>query len=276
MIASLEMTGARVIGIPTDADGLDLEALERVLVRHPVKLVALQTICQNPTGRHLAQERRRRLIELARERSFFVLEDGVYSRSGFGGAVPPSLRGEAPAHVIYADSVSKTIGGGLRIGWLAARGPIFNRLVSLKMMTDLHTSTFDQQLVARYLASGHYRHLLDAQRGLYRSRADALLAALEEQLPGELQLLEPLGGHNVWATFRQRIDERAFYTEALRLGVAVTPGGAALVERSQQASMRLSFSLADEEQLREGAIRLAAAFRAVLRAERFGTTSPVV
>jgi DNA-binding transcriptional MocR family regulator len=275
-LTSLEGTGARVIGIPTDADGLDVDALERVLHRHPVKLVALQPVCQNPTGRHLSAARRQRLLSLARERSFFVLEDGVYGRLPFArGEAPPSLRGEAPCHVIYVDSVSKTIGGGLRIGWIAAEGPVFNRLVALKMMSDLHTSTLDQHVVARYLASGHYDQLLAGQRALNRVRATALTAALERHLPDEYQLFEPLGGHSVWLTFRRRIDEQALHAEALRQGVTVTPGRAALVEPSQQTSLRLSFSLADEEQIDEGVDRLATAFRAVLRAERFGTTVAV-
>ena len=159
-----------MIGIPTDADGFDVDALERVLARHPVKLVALQPACQNPTGRHLAGERRERLLELARERSFFVLEDGVYARLTFDGEPPAPLRGQAPGHVIYVDSLSKTVGGGLRIGWVAARGPIFNRLVALKMSSDLNTSPLDQRIAARYLASdGHERLLAQARVDLPRA-----------------------------------------------------------------------------------------------------------
>src|SRR4051794_24737318 len=101
ILSSFEATGARVLGIPSDADGFDVEALERVLARYPVKLVALQPACHNPTGRHLAADRRERLIELARERSFFVLEDGVYARLTFDGDPPAPLRGQAPGHVIY-------------------------------------------------------------------------------------------------------------------------------------------------------------------------------
>jgi len=274
-LVSLEATGARVIGIPCDADGLDVEALERVVARYPVKLVALQPSCQNPTGRHLSPERRRRLLELARERSFFVLEDGVYSRLPFQGDSPQPLRAEAAGHVIYVDSVSKTLGGGLRIGWIAARGPVFNRLVALKMASDLHTASLEQHVVARYLASGRHERLLDVLQPLYAGRAAALQAALELQLGGEYDLLEPLGGHSLWLTLRRRVDEGALYAEALRQGVSFTPGSAALVEQSQRTSIRLSFSLADEEGLAEGARRLAAAFRAVLRAERFGATAPV-
>jgi DNA-binding transcriptional MocR family regulator len=275
ILSSFEATRARVIGIPTDADGLDVDALERVLSRHPVKLVALQTACQNPTGRHLSDARRKRLLELARERSFFVMEDGVYSRLAFDGDPPTPLRCRAPGHVIYVDSLTKTTGGGLRIGWLAARGPIFNRLVALKTATDLNTSALDQRIAAHYLATAGHERVLAEARPLYRARADALVAALERHLPGEYDASDPLGGHNLWLTLKRRIDERALYAEALRQGVSFTPGYAVLAEESQRASMRLCFSVEDEATLDEGIRRLAVAHRAVLRADRFSATAPV-
>jgi DNA-binding transcriptional MocR family regulator len=274
-IGSLEASGARVIGIPCDDDGLDIHALRHVLTRHPVKLVALQPSCQNPTGRHLTEARRRDLVALARERSFFVLEDGVYADLVFAGAAPRALRCEASAHFVYTGSFSKTLGGGLRIGWVAARGPIFNRLVALKTGTDLNTSPFDQNVMARYLELGSYEPLLERLGGFYARRAEALIAALDRHLPGEVDVVEPLGGHNVWVTFRRRVSEQALYAEALRRGVSITPGTSVLVEPSTRTCLRLSFSLSSEEQLDEGAKRLAAAFRAVLRDQPYAATSPV-
>src|ERR687889_693313 len=154
LLSSLRATGARVIGVPFDRDGLDLDVLEQVLARHEVKLCALQTATQNPTGRDLSPERRERLSKLARERNFFVLEDGVYSDVRFDGESPPPLRSLAPGHVIYCDSMSKTVGGGLRMGWLAARGPVFDRLALLKLATDFHSNTLSQHITARFLEAG--------------------------------------------------------------------------------------------------------------------------
>jgi DNA-binding transcriptional MocR family regulator len=275
MIASLEASGARVIGIPSDHDGLDIQALRHVLTRHAVKLVALQPSCHNPTGRHLSEPRRRELVALARERSFFVLEDGVYADLVFAGAPPRALRSEASAHFVYTGSFSKTLGGGLRIGWVAARGPIFNRLVALKTATDLNTSPFDQRVMARYLELGSYEQLRERLGPFYARRAEALIAALDRHLPGEVDVVEPLGGHNLWLTFRRRVGEQALYAEALRRGVSITPGASVLVEPSTRTCLRLSFSLRSEEQLDEGAKRLAAAFRAVLRDAPYATTAPV-
>jgi DNA-binding transcriptional MocR family regulator len=275
ILSSFEATGARVIGIPWDADGFDVHALERVLARYPVKLVALQPACHNPTGRHLSVERRERLLALARERSFFVLEDGVYARLAFDREPPAPLRGQAPGHVIYVDSLSKTVGGGMRIGWAAARGPVFNRLVALKLANDLNTSPLDQRIAACYLATDGHERLLAEARVRYALRAAALRAALERHLAGEYEASEPLGGNNLWLTLKRRVDERALYSEALRQGVSFTPGHSVLAEESQRASMRLTFSLADEETLDEGIRRLAVALRAVLRADRFAATAPV-
>jgi DNA-binding transcriptional MocR family regulator len=177
--------------------------------------------------------------------------------------------------VIYVDSLSKTAGGGLRIGWVAARGPVFNRIVALKLATDLNTSPLDQRIAARYLADDRHDRLLAEARERYRGRAVALRAALDRHLEGEYDASEPLGGNNLWLTFKRRIDERALYGEALRQGVSFTPGHSVLAEESQRAGMRLSFALVDEETLDEGIRRLAIAFRAVLRADRYAATAPV-
>ena len=123
-LASLKATCARVLPLPVDDDGPDIDALERILARHEIKLVALQAPCANPTGADLSPRRRDRLIELARTREFFVLDDGVYATIRFEGEPLARLRERAASHVIYCDSLSKTIGGGLRVGWIAASGPV--------------------------------------------------------------------------------------------------------------------------------------------------------
>jgi 2-aminoadipate transaminase len=274
-LASLRATGARLIGIPVDADGLDVDALERVLARHEVKLCALQTSCHNPTGCDLSPERRERLAQLAVERNFFVMEDGVYSDVRFEGKPVPALRQEAPGHVLYVNSLSKTVGGGLRIGWIAARGPVLDRLAMLKLESDFFTAALTQHIAARWLASGAYeRHVKDTIP-FYRERRDALLAALERHLAGEYRTQVPRGGHHLWVTLTRPLDERSLYSEALRHGVAFTPGGALTVERRSQTSLRLSFSLLDPDELDEGVRRLSRAIRELRRRTRLSRAAPV-
>lgn len=275
ILSSLRAAGARVIGVPFDGDGLDVDALERVLARHEVRLCALQTACQNPTGRDLSPERSARLVELAVERNFFVMEDGVYADLRFEGEVTRPLREAAPGHVIYLDSLSKTVGGGLRLGWLAARGPVLERLTALKLASDFHTATLPQHIGALYLTSGGYERQLAATLPFYRERRDALMAALERHLAGEYRADTPHGGHHVWVTLARSIDERSLYSEALRHGVTFTPGGVVMPERRAQTSLRLSFSLLDPDELDEGVRRLARALREVRRSERHRASVPV-
>ena len=264
-LVSMQATGARVLGVPYDEQGIDVEALEAILARHEVKLVSVQSGSQNPTGQDMSPERAERLLELARERSFFILEDGVYCTVRFGTPEPSRLRSRAPDHVIYVDSLSKTIGGGLRLGWVAASGEVRRRLTELKLATDYHTPVLTQHLAQRWLASGaHDRHLRRIN-SVYARRCAAMLESVQRRLADDMVAIPPKGGHHVWAAFRRPLDERLLLSEALRQGVSFTPGGATTVEGDGLMGLRLSFSLLDEERIDEGIRRLAAAVRAVQR-----------
>ncbi len=275
MMTALRGTGAKVIGVPVDGDGFDVDALERLLARHEVKLVGLQSACQNPTGTNLSEARRQRLAELAVERNFFVLEDRVYADMRFEGPFVRSLRELAPAHVLYINSLSKVVGGGLRSGWVAARGPVRDRIAMLKLEADFHSPTLIQHIVARWLRTGAYDRHVERTIPFYRKRRDALLAALERHMPGEYRVDVPHGGHHLWVTLNRALDERALYGEAARHGVTFTPGGAVTAERRSQTSFRLSFSMLDPEQLDEGARRLGRAIREVRRRAHRAVAAPM-
>src|SRR5918999_533805 len=199
MMTALRGTRARVIGVPVDEDGFDVEALERLLARHEVKLVGLQTACQNPTGRNLS-----------------VLEDRVYADMNFEGRFVRSLRELAPGHVLYVNSLSKVVGGGLRTGWVAARGPVRERIATLKLDADFHSPTLIQHIAARWLATGAYERHVKKTIPFYRERRDALLASLERHLAGEYHVDPPAGGHHLWVTLARPLDERAELDEGVR------------------------------------------------------------
>jgi DNA-binding transcriptional MocR family regulator len=271
-LSSLKATGARVLPLPVDEEGPDVDALERILARHEIKLVAVQASCANPTGADLSPRRRERLVELARTRGFFILDDGVYATIRYEGAPLRRLRELAPSHVIYVDSLSKTIGGGLRVGWIAASGPVFDRLVQLKLDSDIHTAALPQHLGERYLRGDRHDRLLAKAIPVYRRRRDTLLHALERHLGNDATWTVPAGGHNIWLTLNDPVDERALYVEALREGVSFLPGGAIQAEKSSRTSMRLSFGLVEPELHDEAVRRLAVALRAVRRRGRSSAT----
>ncbi|HEX2085011.1 MAG TPA: PLP-dependent aminotransferase family protein [Solirubrobacteraceae bacterium] len=274
-VSSLEATGARVLPMPVDADGPDVEAIARVLARHEVKLVALQTSCQNPTGAEMSAERRERLLALARERSFFVVEDAVYAGLRFDGPRVRALRAEAPAHVVHVESLSKTVAGGLRVGWIAAQGPVLARLAHLKMNSDLHSPALTQLIAAELLRGEGYDEHVRRSAAIYRGRRDAMIEALERHLGDAATWTVPAGGHNLWVTLDRPVDERLLYAEALREGVTFLPGGATQVEPAARTSLRLSFSIVPPERFDEAARRLARALRAVHRRARVAATGMV-
>jgi DNA-binding transcriptional MocR family regulator len=263
VIRAIRAAGARVVPVPVDDDGLQVDALEALLAREEVRALAIQPRHHNPTGRDLSSGRRGQLLELARRHGFFIVEDGIYGEIRLEPGGSRSLRADAPAHVIYTDSLSKSVGGGLRAGWVAASGPVLERIVAEKRSDDIHTPVLTQLTAARYLASGAYAEQVERAREHYRRGRDILLDAVAEHLGPIAHYPAPLGGGHVWITLDTPVSEQELVDEARRQGVAYAPGGAMRIERSPELSMRLSYSYLDEASLREGVARLAAALRAV-------------
>ncbi len=274
-INAITATGASLMPVPVDSDGLDVDALEQLVRRRQIKLLALQPRLHNPTGRDLSPERRRRLLELARREGFFVVEDGVYADLRFDGEPRRALRMEDPAHVIYVSSLSKTTSPGLRIGWIASRGPVQERIVAAKRSAELNTPLLPELALARLMAEGGYAEQLEAAIPFYRERCEVLFEAVESQLGGIARVQRPLGGGHLWLTLPDSFDERDVYEEAHRQGVSLLPGAAMMPERPRGAYARLSFGYLDPPELREGAKRLAATLRAVGRASRQREALPV-
>ncbi|HKJ36827.1 MAG TPA: PLP-dependent aminotransferase family protein [Solirubrobacterales bacterium] len=268
VIAASRMAGANVLPVPTDDDGLDVDALEHLLARHEIRLVSLQPRLQNPTGRDLAPERRARLIELSRRHGFFILEDAVYSHLRFDGTDDGALRPLAPERVIFVQSLSKTVSPGLRVGWMIASGPVRERLVQQKRHDDMNSAPLTQQIAARYLAAGDYEPQLERAIAVHRRGLEAATAAVDSHLGGFVELVhEPLGGAHLWLALRDPLDERVLYREAVAAGVNFMPAGAAMPERPERTFLRISYSYLDPDRLREGVRRLGVAIRAARRAE---------
>jgi 2-aminoadipate transaminase len=275
MLEALRATGATVMPVDVDEHGFNVTALEQLLRGHEVRLVALQPRGHNPTGRDMAQERRTRLLELAARHGFFVLEDAVYADLRYEGAEQGSLRASDPAHVIYVDSLSKTVAPGLRAGWIAASGTVLDRIIAEKRDDDAHSATLPQQVAARFLAAGHYPSQVAHARQLYRARRDALLEALDAELRGIATFMHPSAGGHVWVTLEHPRDDQELYRAALAAGVSYIPGPAMLVEPPTATHLRLSFTSVTPERLREGVRRLARTIRAQPTAPRHRHTLPV-
>jgi 2-aminoadipate transaminase len=264
---------AEVRHVTMDEEGLIPEALEDALARldaegRRAKLLYVVPNHQNPAGVSLSAARRERVVELAHRHDLLLLEDNPYGLLDFKAEVRPALRSLAPERVCYVGTLSKIFSPGIRVGWVAAAGPIRDKLVLLKEAADLCQSNLTQHVAERWLATQPWRRQVDEFRDLYRSRCQALVDEMAAELPAACTWSDPTGGMFVWAKLPRAIDSRELLAKALSARVAYVPGGAFYADGSGGNELRLCFSFADEERLREGVRRLAEVVTAELELVR--------
>lgn len=254
---------ADVEQIEMDADGMRVDLLEETLERldadgrRPKFIYTVPTF-QNPAGVTMSAPRRRRLVEIARERELLILEDNPYGLLRYEGEPLPTLRAlDGGVYVLYLGTFSKILSPGIRLGWAAAPAPVLAKINLGKQATDLCTSSLTQQLVDGYFAEGHWRAYVQDLCGIYRRRRDAMLDALAEFFPPEAEWTQPGGGLFIWATLPDFIDTEHLLAKALQQeNVAFVPGSAAYVDGRGGSSMRLNFSAVSENDIVEGIRRI--------------------
>ncbi len=258
---------ARVEHIPLDGDGLRVDMVEEALARlgaegRAPKLLYTIPNFHNPGGVTMSLERRERLIEIAHEHELLIVEDNPYGQIRFEGEPLPSLweLDDGAGWVIYLSTFSKILSPGLRVGWVAAPASVLRKMNLGKQAADLCSSTLSQRFVIEYLRRHDWRDYVAELNVIYRGRRDALLRALEEEMPPEATWSRPGGGLFVWATLPSYLDT----THLLALAsdkheVAFVPGRGAFLDGRGGNSMRLNFSGVPEPMLTEGVRRLGVA-----------------
>jgi 2-aminoadipate transaminase len=279
---------AEVVQIEMDADGMPIDELELTLDRlhaegRRPKFIYTIPNFHNPGGVTMSLARRRRLVEVARERELLILEDNPYGLLRYEGEPLPTLysldashagRGGASDLVIYLGTFSKILSPGLRLGWAVAPRPVLEKLNLGKQGADLCSSPVTQLFVAAYFrerdASGGagWREYVETLKVICRRRRDVMLAALEEHLGEGASWTRPQGGMFIWATLPEHIDTTDLLARCE--GVAFVPGRAAYMDAHRGASsMRLNFAGVPDEDIREGVERIGEGVRK--QAGLFGT-----
>jgi 2-aminoadipate transaminase len=281
--SSLGSHGVRVLPVPMDAGGMNLDALEHLLARLDrtgelprLKLIYTVDYFQNPTGLTLAADRRPRLVELARRYSkahrVLVLEDAAYRELRYDGPDLPSVKRSDPTNefVVYTGTFSKPCAPGLKTGYALMPRDLVAPVCHLKGNHDFGSNNFTQHLLDRLLTTGAFGRHVEALRGVYRAKRDAMLRALEAEFADwpEVRWTRPAGGLYVWLTFPPHLDagpNGPLVPRALDAGVLYVPGEFGHVPDEFGAvprnEARLSFGVADEGQIVEGVRRLRRACR---------------
>jgi DNA-binding transcriptional MocR family regulator len=251
-----------LVPVPTDADGLCVDELAQILARLktagvPPRALYLVATFNNPTGRSLAQDRRLALVKLAEAEGLLIIEDDVYRELAYDGPAPASLWSlAAPGVVARLGSFSKSLGPGLRLGWMTGGAPLVQSIVNGGLLDSGGGNNHYTALVVTALcAAGDYDAHLLTLRGSYRARREALVGALQQHLPAA-QVRAPKGGFFVWVELPADTPSRDLLPYAEAAGVSFIPGSNFYLDGGGQNSLRLALSLYPPAELAEAARRL--------------------
>jgi 2-aminoadipate transaminase len=242
--------------VPLLEDGVDIDRLADVLRTRRVRFFHTVINFQNPSGISYSVEKRRALAELLREHDTFVIEDDPYRELRFEGAPKPSMRHELGDKAVLLGSFSKIVAPGLRLGWVCAARETMARLAVAKQASDLHSNSFCQRMLHRFLLTHDIDKHIALIRAAYKHQKDIMLAALQAHLPPEATFTRPEGGMFIWATLPERLSALDLFEHAVREKVAFVPGTPFFVDGGGTHNMRLNFSNADEGRIEEGIARL--------------------
>ncbi len=275
-LQAFDVYGAQYVSVPIDDDGVQTERLEEALRSGPKFMYILPNF-QNPGGVTLSEGRRHELVLLADRYGIPIIEDDPYGQLRYEGqhlaplivADRENLQrddGYRLGNVIYLSTFSKTLAPGLRLGWIVAPPEVITRLVQLKQGADLHTSTFVQVVAYEVARDGFLDEHVKKIRQVYRERRDAMLAALQEFFPPQVTWTHPAGGLFLWVTLPADIECQTLFDAALQQNVAFVPGDSFYATGDEgRRHLRLNFSNAPPERIREGIRRLSVAVRSQMK-----------
>lgn len=257
----LSALGAEIVALPMDEEGLDPDALERELRAgpEPAFLYTIPTF-QNPSGRTLSTDRRRRIVELAERHDLLVLEDDPYGLVRYEGESPPLMFAlEGGERVAYTSSFSKTVAPGVRVGYFVLPEGLAAAIEEIAVSTYISPPALTQATVHELIRRGGFEPNLERVCGLLRARRDAMLEALEREFPAGASWSRPEGGYFLWVTFPEGVDAGELAVRALEAGVAFVRGADFFPAGSGDGAgaARFAFSFESPERIAEGVARLA-------------------
>ncbi len=259
--------GARLVTVPTDADGMDVDALERILIdlrrqgTRPKLIYTIPTF-HNPTGATMPLVRRQKLVALAAEHGVLIAEDDAYGDLRFEGQPLPSLAAlDSEGWVMQVGTFSKILAPGLRMGWAYARPEIIQRLALFKV--EGSSGPFLTRVIAHYCQDGRLDAHIQELIALYRHKRDVMLEAIAREFPPGVRALRPAGGFYIWCRLPPGLSATALLAQAEARGATFLPGTRCFADGQGDDAFRLAFSFQPATQIAEGIARIGAALRAL-------------
>ena len=252
---SFRALGAKPVGVPLNSDGIDVEILEKTLVETPnARFIYVIPTFHNPMGITSTLENRKKVYELAKKYGVMILEDNPYGELRFAGEDVPTYKSfDEDGIVLYCSSFSKILSAGMRIGYVCGPQAVISKMVVAKQVEDVHTNNFFQMLCHRYMTERDIDSHIEKIRGIYRAKAELMLAELDKKMPKCVKYTRPEGGLFLWCTLPNGTDSSEFIKKALANKVAVVPGTAFNCDTEAPSdSFRLNYSMPSDEDIVRG------------------------
>ncbi|WP_373898426.1 PLP-dependent aminotransferase family protein [Haloimpatiens sp. FM7315] len=244
--------------ISMDDDGMNMDELEEALKNHNnVKMIYTIPDFQNPSGKTMSVERRKRIAELSSKYKIPVIEDSPYGELIFEGSPYPCIKSfDKDGYVITLGTFSKTFCPGLRLGWICAHEEILKKYILLKQGSDLQSNTLTQMIAAKFMQEYSLDEHIEKIISVYKKRRDIMLDSMEKYFPKEVTFTYPKGGLFTWVNLREDIDSIDVNVQALKQNVAFVPGASFYPNGGNLNHFRLNYSNMNEERILEGIKRL--------------------
>lgn len=243
-----------------DDQGMIVESIDEIVKGKNPRMIYVVPNFQNPTGITLSEDRRRLLVEKAHKFRIPIVDDNPYGELRYSGTPVPSIKSIGGQAVVQLGSFSKIISPGLRIGWLAASRQLMGVFERVKQSTDLHTNQFAQYMIYEFAHTGALDRHIEVIKKAYHEKRDAMLRAMQEFFPESVTWTKPDGGLFLWVMLPEGVDAASLFKPAIEEKVAFVPGKPFHPDGSGANTMRLNFSNATPENIREGIKRLGRVF----------------
>jgi 2-aminoadipate transaminase len=258
----LHRHGAKVVGIPLEADGPDIEALERSLAKEAPKFFYIIPDFQNPAGTTCSGAKRRRIVELAGRHGFLLVEDAPYRLLRYRGDEEPTLFSLAPERTLHVSSFTKLIAPGVRTGFMVGAAALIAKLAKVAEDTYISPGYVAQGITYEWCRRGLLAPQVERLKKLYAPRLDACLAALEANMP-DAPMTRPDGGFFISLTLPHGVLTSAVRTEAAARGLNISDGRGFFPDGGGERFLRLPFCALSPAEINDGIQRLAESVRAV-------------
>ena len=253
---SFKSYNVNLVGVELEDDGINIEKLEEAIKANKnIKILYLIPNFQNPTGKTMSLEKRKKALELAKKYNFLILEDNPYGDLRFNGEDIPTIKSmDTDGYVIYSGSFSKVLAPGLRIGYVCAPREIIQKIVVCKQVSDVHSNIWAQAVAHKFITTRDFDKHIKGLKEIYKKKCTLMLTEIKKNFSSKISYTMPDGGLFIWCTLPEGSDMMGFCSKAVQeYKIAVVPGSAFMInEKDKTYSFRINFSTPTDEQIIKG------------------------